>query len=100
MHTGQNGTDLTTKQLIESHELKVEEDWPPYSPDLNPVENVWAMIDREKNIILDKLDIKNYPKNKKEGFLLVQKAFENVKNEDVINCYRSFRDRLKIERRK
>ena len=24
-------------------------DWPPYSPDLNPIENVWSMIAQELN---------------------------------------------------
>ena len=24
-------------------------DWPPYSPDLNPIENVWSIIAQELN---------------------------------------------------
>lgn len=76
--------------------IQLEKAWPPYSPDLNPVENVWSLINREKNKILDKIKLDEYPKNKKEGLLLIKKAFENVKNEDVINCYNSFKSRMKL----
>lgn len=70
------------------------EKWPPYSPDLNPIENVWSLVDIEKNKLIDKL--KRIPKDKKESFKLIQKAWDMVPNQSVINCYRSFENRLKM----
>lgn len=96
VHSGKNLDGLNEKELLEVNNLELENQWPSYSPDLNPVENLWALIDREKCKILDKIDKDRYPKNKEEGFKLIKKAYDNVKNEDVINCYNSFFSRLRL----
>lgn len=96
VHTGKNDGDLTCKQLLSENDIELEENYPPYSPDLNPVENVWAMINKEKNKILDKIKFEEYPKNKKEGLILIRKAYENVSNDSVVNCYNSFKNRMKL----
>lgn len=38
-------TARTTQQMIQGHNIRLL-DWPPCSPDVNPIEHVWDEIDR------------------------------------------------------
>lgn len=92
VHTGDNEDGLSEKELLNKNNLDLEKNWPPYSLDLNPVENVWALVNKEKC----KIEEKDYPKNKFEDFSLIKKAYENVSNVTVLNCYNSFKNKLKL----
>jgi transposase len=32
-------------------------DWPPYSPDMNPIENMWSLLKRKLYMLFPNLDI-------------------------------------------
>lgn len=50
-------TANVTKAYIKETHLECLEDWPPNSPDLNPIENVWGMMEKH----LKKMHVVNKP---------------------------------------
>lgn len=61
-------------------------DWPPQSPDLNPIENLWAIVKR---------DLKGKtPKNTDELFQLVKQSWENISVGTCQNLINSLPRRL------
>lgn len=76
------------------NELNIELlDWPPLSPDMNPVENVWSLLSAAVKERLNKL--KTLPKNKKQMWGVIKKCWTQLDNQKVINIYNSVENRLK-----
>jgi transposase len=48
------------RNWAEEHRVELL-DWPPYSPDLNPIENLWAIL--KENIIKAYPELSDLPKN-------------------------------------
>ena len=71
-------------QFLEETKVCLMEDWPPQSPDINVIKNLWAIL---KSQIL-----KHHPKSLKDLWLVVKEEWEA---DDVIkNLYASIPRRI------
>lgn len=77
-------TAKETKEWFEANGIEVMK-WPPQSPDLNPIENVW-------NIIKQRLSKYN-PNNLDELFLFIDKEWGNIDKKTISNLIRSMKNR-------
>ena len=66
----------------------ISEDWPPRSPDLNPIENIWAIIKNKLN------KLENKPKTISELILSFGEFWYSMPNSHVKNLYSSLPNRL------
>lgn len=71
----------------EAHGIK-KFDWPPNSPDLNPIENVWR-------IVKDKLRHYDRPRSSQEMIQTVTTVWNEVSEDELFRLISSMPDRLK-----
>ena len=76
-----------TKKYLEEEEIPILE-WPPMSPDLNPIENVWANLQRK---VYE--GGKTYT-NTDDLWCTIQDAFFTITKEEVENLYLSMRNQM------
>jgi hypothetical protein len=65
-------------------------DWPPYSPDLNPIENVWAYLKRQLN------KLNNLPANLDELRSRLCQLWNDLPVTYLQNLYGSMPRRMKL----
>ena len=80
-------TAKKTKSYFRSRRIKPIE-WPPQSPDLNPIENLWAILDY--NVVKDNVT------NKDNYFAALQKAWEEINPQHLQNLVESMPKRLQL----
>ena len=81
---------------LEKHWVNILPNWPPHSPDLNPIENLWANMKRELGEEIGR-DLSQSKANKERIKGLVGQWLDNLgrNRKDTINkLVSSFRDRV------
>ncbi|KAL4500848.1 hypothetical protein ABPG72_020082 [Tetrahymena utriculariae] len=73
-----------TTALLDKNKIK-RTDWPSYSPDLNPIENVWSIVKTK----LQKLNIQDEKNLKKQ----VKKIWKEIDQEVISKIINSWKDR-------
>lgn len=89
MHDGASiHQSAETKAWLQGKRVKMLANgrWPALSPDLNPIEHVWPMVNRnlESHIF----------NSKDELYEALNKAFEKIPKEDVVNLHNSISRRI------
>ena len=100
IHTSENlkrNPGKTVKQLLADRGIQLV-DWPANSPDLNPVEHVWAMLNRSVKLRLRRMT--KLPKNKAEHWTIIRQCFSRLDNAKIIKIFESFTRRLQVVKAK
>ena len=77
---------ILSKTWFSENGLEILENWPPNSPDINTIENVWSL--------LKKRVFQRHAKNIEELWAFCQEEFERIPLEYIQNLYSSIPDRL------
>jgi hypothetical protein len=69
--------------------------WPSYSPDLNPIENIWAILKRNIEKKVKAMVAKKKRKVSQAVFIaLVEEEWQNISDEVVLTCITSMPDHI------
>ena len=85
LHAARYTTEYLLKKGIKNEKIMT---WPPQSPDINPIENLWSTVKREL-----------YPgdqqyKSKAELWDAIQRVCAALRPQDILNLTQSMDDRL------
>ena len=78
---------------LEDIQSPIHEDWPKYSPDHNPIENVWSLAKRKLGKMLA-TDPRNTVENQKRVWTLISSWFESMDKRYTDKHILSFCERM------
>ena len=81
-------TSKITNEYFSVANLKVLE-WPPYSPDLNPIENLWSVIKSQIQKIINYVSVDNFVD-------IVEKIILRYNYEKINNMINSMPNRIRL----
>ena len=84
-------TAATSLQWLQDHQINFwgKEEWPPISPDLNPIENLWSILEEKMK------SEKNQPQNIDQLEKLLKRSWINISLETLENLVSSMPNRVK-----
>ena len=92
-----NDPKHTSKDVCADLELKLPGrvlSWPSYSPDLNPIENIWAILKRNIEKKVKAMVAKKKKVSQAVFIALVEEEWQNISDEVVLTCITSMPDRI------
>jgi len=79
---------LSTRNYLDGRNICVLCDWPPQSPDFNPIENLWS-------IVKEKVAMQN-PKNSDELWNCTKQQWDLLGNDVIVKLYDTMPGRIKV----
>jgi len=78
----------STVTYLEGRKICLLIDWPPQSPDLNPIENLWA--------VLKKKVAKHVPTSSDELWRITEQEWHRINDDVIVRLYESMPQRIKL----
>lgn len=88
-------TSRETIEFLKKRGVEVWENWPPHSPDFNPIENLWGNMKGEAGPQLRE-DLSSSVANKERCWSIVQGLWKDMDRKFIDNKIMSFPNRLKL----
>jgi transposase len=92
-------TSIYTQQWFDEHEVDVLQNWPPYSPDLNPIKHLWWKLKQQVVELFPELSFEGITEDEREHFEeSVKVAWDEIDQGWIDNLILSMPRRLEAVR--
>ena len=84
-----------TLNWLQNNGILLLQNWPPYSPDLNPIEHVWYHLKQRVYELRPDLDLITNKERQKEVLIdTLPQAWEDIKENTIEHCVESMQARI------